>query len=476
MLHLIAKNFYHIKMASVSAAATGGAGEDCEGEEQEDPSSVSLDEVLDVTDTIDNLSVQDNSQNAADDELQAFRQQWQRELEASSTPQRELRQKQVQLAEPEECSDEDKAKQLFLKAVELERCGKLYEAIQHYKRAMQILPDVEMRLYDELRAEADTPEEEESETEEAARPDNEHPSDDEDAVEGEDLLARLQRIVARRGVLCEQEYPAKGGHISWLPYEVILVLLRWVVSAELDAGSLERVAGACRGLYCAAREPDIWRSLCVKTWGIECGTPRASGFPSWRHMYVSRPRVQLNGVYISKTTYIRHGENSFQDQFYKPWYLIDYYRYLRFFSEGLVLMWTTADEPANCVAQLRYRHAKTSLGILAGHYRLIGEKVVIVVKKTQDKKNIQIANTRFRSRRKEVEQQEQTYHMELELRNMRCVRNAQLSWRRYSVCTRRDQWTQFEITPAKFPPFAFSRVRSYTSDSLAPLLTTHAYT
>lgn len=50
---------------------------------------------------------------------------------------------------------------------------------------------------------------EESETEEVARVDNAHPSDDEDAVEGEDLLARLQRIVARKGVLCEQEHPAK---------------------------------------------------------------------------------------------------------------------------------------------------------------------------------------------------------------------------------------------------------------------------
>jgi F-box protein 9 len=46
-------------------------------------------------------------------------------------------------------------------------------------------------------------------------------------------------------------------------------------------------------------------------------------------MYVERPRLQLHGCYISKTTYLRHGENSFQDQFYRPWYLIDYYRYLR---------------------------------------------------------------------------------------------------------------------------------------------------
>ncbi|XP_075975953.1 F-box only protein 9 [Anticarsia gemmatalis] len=463
-----------------SGAAPGGAGGECEGEEQEDSSSSSSlvqPQLQDVASNLANLNVRDDSQpqsNEVDDELSAFRQQWQRELEATPTPTREP--PPVAKPEPEPAqplSEEDKAKQLFLSAVELERSGKLYEAIQHYKRAMQILPDVEARIYDELRT--DTPEEE-SETEEVVRVDNAHPSDDEDAIEGEDLLSRLQRILARKGVLCEPEFAPKGAHISWLPYEVVLVILRWVVSAELDAAALERVAAVCRGLYVMAREPDIWRSLCVKTWGIECGTPRAGGFVSWRHMFVERPRLQLHGCYISKTTYIRHGENSFQDQFYRPWYLIDYYRYLRFFPEGLVLMWTTAEEPAASVGHLKYRHTKPGLGIMSGHYRLIGDKVVVVIKKTNAEKKSTQTSARFRARRKEVEHHEQTFHMEFELRNVRSRRNFQLSWRRYSVSTRRDQWTQFELSPAKFPPFAFSRVRAYTADTAAPLAPTTAYT
>ncbi|CAB3235291.1 unnamed protein product [Arctia plantaginis] len=552
-----------------SGAAANGSG-DCEGEEQEDSSSSSFQQqVLEVASDLDNLNVQDDTQGnerKGEDELSMFRQQWQRELEATPTPTKEPPPAKPEDTQP--LSDDEKAKQLFLLGVELERCGKLYEAIQHYKRAMQILPDVETRLYDELRS--DTPQEE-SEAEEAPRVDDAHPSDDEDAVEGEDLLARLQRILARKGVLCEPEFPAKGAHISWLPYEVIIVILRWVVSAELDAASLERVSAVCRGLYVVAREPDIWRSLCVnkvcfyigiprrvesaeldaaslervsaechgltcgegarhialfvcrvscylhwnsllveaaeldaaslervsavcrglyfvarepdiwrslcvKTWGIECGTLRASGFSSWRQMYVERPRLHLHGCYISKTTYIRHGENSFQDQFYRPWYLIDYYRYLRFFPEGLVLMWTTPDEPATSVGHLKYRQTKPGLGIMSGHYRLIGDKVVIVIKKTNADKKASQTSARFRARRKEVELHEQTFHMEFELRNLRSRRNFQLCWRRYSVCSRRDQWTQFELSPAKFPPFAFSRVRTYTAETAAPLLTTHAYT
>lgn len=56
----------------------------------------------------------------------------------------------------------------------------------------------------------------------------------------------------------------QGAHVSWLPYEVVQLVLRWVVGAEMDAASLERAAASCRGLYVVAREPDLWRCMCVK--------------------------------------------------------------------------------------------------------------------------------------------------------------------------------------------------------------------
>jgi hypothetical protein len=40
------------------------------------------------------------------------------------------------------------AKRLFLKGIENEQNGKLYEAIQFYRRAVQLVPDIEFRLYD----------------------------------------------------------------------------------------------------------------------------------------------------------------------------------------------------------------------------------------------------------------------------------------------------------------------------------------
>lgn len=45
----------------------------------------------------------------------------------------------------------------------------------------------------------------------------------------------------------------------------------------------------------------------------------------------------ISGVYISRASYIRQGEQSL-DTFYSPWHLVEYYRYIRFFPDGLSLI------------------------------------------------------------------------------------------------------------------------------------------
>lgn len=45
--------------------------------------------------------------------------------------------------------------------------------------------------------------------EEVSRVENNEDTDDEDVIEGEDLLSRLQRIMAKKGYLVEMAHPAK---------------------------------------------------------------------------------------------------------------------------------------------------------------------------------------------------------------------------------------------------------------------------
>lgn len=42
--------------------------------------------------------------------------------------------------------NESKAKQFFMKGIEMEKAGKMYEAIQFYRRAVQIVPDIEFKV------------------------------------------------------------------------------------------------------------------------------------------------------------------------------------------------------------------------------------------------------------------------------------------------------------------------------------------
>lgn len=84
-------------------------------------------------------------------------------------------------------------------------------------------------------------------------------------------------------------------------------------------------------------------------------------------MFIDRPRVQFNGCYISKTSYLRYGENSFQDQFYRLVQVVEYYRYIRFYPYGKVLVMTSSDEPSQGVGKMNFKNSQREC--MPGHYR-----------------------------------------------------------------------------------------------------------
>ncbi|KAG9328459.1 hypothetical protein JZ751_013868 [Albula glossodonta] len=104
--------------------------------------------------------------------------------------------------------------------------------------------------------------------------------------------------------------------------EVFMYIFRWWCS-ELDLRALEPALPGLSRLYICARDPEIWRSACLRVWGRSC--TKMVPFGSWREMFLERPRVRFDGVYISRTTYIRQGEESL-DGFYRAWHQVEYYR------------------------------------------------------------------------------------------------------------------------------------------------------
>uniref|UniRef100_A0A8D9BMC6 F-box only protein 9 n=1 Tax=Cacopsylla melanoneura TaxID=428564 RepID=A0A8D9BMC6_9HEMI len=451
--------------SSQRGAGSGNAGSDLdEGDTEEDSSS---------------SSVQDNLNGT----LSSFRIKWKQELDSISNVKsaddsgEKLQQKPKPKAQekPKNLSIEAKAKLLFHQGVEYEKNGKYYDAIQCYKNAIQLVPDIEFKIYSESKQGRTLQTDGTSDTagdsildETHSSADDSNEEEEEDEYDGsENLVQRCQRLLSKHNTFILPAHAQSTTHFSALPMEIVIYILRWVMSAHHDARSLDMCAAVCRGLYICARDPGIWRAACIRTWGLECSNLTASA-PSWRQLFLEQPRLETTGCYISKTSYLRHGDNSFQDRTHRPWHVVTYFRYLRFFPGNLALLLTTADPPSSVVSSLRHRTPRDT-SILSGHYKLRGDTVFVVAKQSRYNMNNARVKTNRNRRVNEFESRDQTYHLELKIEPHRHRRHMTLQWQDYFIVMTNylgvTSTTKFDTVGSKFPAYWFSRVKSYTAES-----------
>merc|ERR1719383_80503 len=187
--------------------------------------------------------------------------------------------------------------------------------------------------------------------------------------EMQNLLEKFSQMKLERRPLIQPESRTQSVHIGDLPAEVLNYILKWVVSPDLDLRSLERVSEVCRGLYLAARDQEIWRQICVRVWGP--GVLTTAELP-WRDHFLNKPRVLFAGCYIGKTTYIRQGERGFQDhESYKAWHLVQYFRFIRLFPGGRVLMTLSAEDPGLTAKLMNNRDYCSIQTAMYGDYRVV---------------------------------------------------------------------------------------------------------
>ncbi|XP_016979130.1 F-box only protein 9 [Drosophila rhopaloa] len=423
--------------------------------------------------------------------LDEFRESWQRELQGHLTTESRNRSESGDRlkAANSNLSEADllqaKAESLYRTAVQLEQRGKVYDALPFYRKATQIVPDIEFKFYEQQKLSSDVNKKYHSLASDLAKQlDLGQP---ETSVGGEEAVDNLydkfqmdlRQDSIYNGKMIASSRDASvlttGLHFSDLPPEIVMRILRWVVSAQLDMRSLEQCAAVSKGFYVYARDEELWRLACVKVWGHNVGTLEAQDsdisnvYYSWRDMFIRRERVLFNGCYISKTTYLRMGENSFQDQFYRPVQLVEYYRYIRFMPDGKVLMMTSADEPAQGVSKLKHLH-NVRPEMLRGRYRLFGSTVTLVLQKSQAR-----GPGHMRQRRGSImplEEDSSQFLIELRITSSTKRRCTQLVWSHYTLVQKRnkvDTSSEFDLTEAKYPPLRFSTVKSYHLDADAPL-------
>ncbi|XP_066553332.1 F-box only protein 9 isoform X2 [Amia ocellicauda] len=419
---------------------------------------------INSADVLEEEETEDSGDSDLQVELSVFRAQWMSELKpvsGSGGTNRGLS-RAADLKRKQEIVREEKARELFLKAVEEEQNGAVYEAIKYYRRAMQLVPDIEFKINYTRSPDPDGV-------------DVNYMEESERDSEIADLLTYFQQQLSLQDSslkICQPEAETTQMHISALPLEVLMYIFHWVVSSDLDLRALEQLSLVCRGFYICARDPEIWRSACLRVWGRSC--TKLVPFNSWREMFLERPRVRFDGVYISKTTYIRQGEESL-DGFYRAWHQVEYYRYLRFFPDGQMMMLTTPEDPLITVPRLRSRNVRME-SVLFGHYRLSQDtdnqtKVFAVVSKRKEEVPEYQKNRYYR--RSPVQDSDHSFHVGLQLSSGGRQQFNKLMWIHHSChityrSTGETVVTAFDIDKT-YTPLFFARVKSYTAFSEKPL-------
>eukprot|EP00252_Welwitschia_mirabilis_P014199 TRINITY_DN3126_c0_g1_i1.p1 TRINITY_DN3126_c0_g1~~TRINITY_DN3126_c0_g1_i1.p1 ORF type:complete len:264 (+),score=45.58 TRINITY_DN3126_c0_g1_i1:251-1042(+) len=88
--------------------------------------------------------------------------------------------------------------------------------------------------------------------------------------------------------------------------------LLYEVFACMPPYTLGRAACVCRKWRYAIRNPSLWRNACVSAWQLSGPEENFKILKleyggSWYKMWLHRPRLRFDGVYVGRNTYIRSG-------------------------------------------------------------------------------------------------------------------------------------------------------------------------
>lgn len=176
-------------------------------------------------------------------------------------------------------------------------------------------------------------------------------------------------------------------------------------------------------------------------------------------MFLKRPRVRYDGLYISRWSvflsatkrlmssinqafpssyshYWRPGESEYGLS--KPYILVTYFRYLRFYRDGSAISLCSTIEPIDAVKLLR-KPPKNVKSLMVGTWTMSGNRAELVL---TDKDR---ANTVF--------------NMKLLVRSTGHSCMNSMKWEKYSSVTGSYDEVEYPLNTLK--SFAFSRVRSW---------------
>ncbi|KAK4429648.1 F-box protein 7 [Sesamum alatum] len=153
--------------------------------------------------------------------------------------------------------------------------------------------------------------------------------------------------------------------------------LLFEIFSKMAPYTLGRAACVCRKWRYTIRNPVFWRNACLRAWQLNGVAENYKVLQlkydgSWRKMWLLRPRLRTDGLYVSRNTYIRAGVAEWKIT--NPVHIVCYFRYLRFYPSGRFLYKNSSQKVKDVVKFMNFRAAKTDC-VFSGQYTLSEDKV-----------------------------------------------------------------------------------------------------
>ncbi|KAK9479986.1 hypothetical protein V1514DRAFT_290646 [Lipomyces japonicus] len=252
----------------------------------------------------------------------------------------------------------ERALKIYEAAVEKEKIGQLADALKFYRQAFKLDETVD-KLYKNKHFPSNlfsNPQ---------PTPSKKVTTSSLPTAKTSSLLSEYSELEAHPE---DEELPCP---LTMLPNEITSKILRMLALGDLN--SFTKTTYTCRKLaYLAYSDQKLWRNLCMKeyprmAYEEEVDEEEAVRLwnDSWRQMFLERPRVQFNGIYISICNYHRPG---LAETWSTPFHIVTYYRYVRFFDGGTCILHLTTREPIEVVPE--FHRTMQRRGIFKGTWKM----------------------------------------------------------------------------------------------------------
>ncbi|KAK9244114.1 hypothetical protein V1506DRAFT_542486 [Lipomyces tetrasporus] len=334
--------------------------------------------------------------------------------------------------EDPEVSRAQRALKIYELAVEKERDGNLSDALKFYRQSFRLDDSVD-KLYKNKHFPSS------AFTKRAPSPSKKATTSTLPTDKTTFLLSDYSHLEAQPE---DQDRPSP---LIKLPNEITNTILRTL--ALLDLSSFTKASYSCRKLaFLAYSDSMLWRSLCMKEYPrmayddpVDESETVQIWKDNWRRMFLERPRIMFNGIYISTCNYQRYGVSH---SWHVPIHIVTYYRYVRFFDDGTCITHLTTKEPIEVVPEF-HRHLMKR-GMFKGTWRMSIDGRVRIESQSPVAKYL--------------------FLQELDIKSAGRGRHNRLNWVGFWSFNRVTT-DRLEFSLQHDKPFYFSRVLSYDRES-----------